>query len=127
MLEHKVRRVGPVYILDLSGRISTTEGMALGPGRAVTLHDIVRSLYEEGARCLVLNLKDVTYVDSSGIGELFGIYTTLKRSDGKLVLLSPNSRVRDVMKLTRLDTVLGISDEESEAVESLIHPKAASG
>lgn len=127
MLEHKVRRIGPVFILDLSGRVSTAEAMAFGPGSGITLRDIVRGLLEQGADRIVVNLKDVSYIDSSGIGEIFGLFTTLQRAEGRMVLLSPNPRVRDVMKLTRLDSVLQITDDEFEAVQSLTHPKAASG
>lgn len=125
MLEHKVRQIGPVFILDLAGRVSTAEAMALGPGSGVTLRGIVRGLVEEGAEKIVINLKDVAYIDSSGIGEIFGLFTSLQGSGGRLVLLSPNPRIRDVMKLTRLDTVLEISDDESGVVQSLSLPTAA--
>lgn len=127
MLEHNVRRIGAVFLLDLSGRISTAEAMAFGPGSGVTLREIVRGLLDQGAEKLVVNLQGVSYIDSSGIGELFGLYTTLRKLGGRLVLLSPNARVREVMKLTRLDSVLEISDDEFQAVQALTHPKAAGG
>ena len=125
MLEHKVRRIGAVFILDLAGRISTAEALAFGPGSGIMLRDIVCGLLDEGAEKLVVNLKDVSYIDSSGVGELFGLFTTLQKAGGQLVLLSPNPRVRDVMKLTRLDTVLDISEDEFDAVQSMARPKAA--
>lgn len=119
MLEHDVRRNGSVYILDLAGRISSTDALASDPSGGVTLHEILVRLLEQGAQHIVVNLKDVSYIDSSGIGVLFGLYTTLKKSGGRLVLLNPNARLRDIMKLTRLDTLIEIGNNEADVVQSL--------
>jgi len=124
MLEHTVRRTGDVTILDLSGRISLGEAVAFGASSATKLSDLIRSLAHEGHTRILLNLKKVTYIDSSGIGDLFGAYTSLRKLNGELKFLSPNKTVRDVLKLTRLDKFIDVKDDEMEAIRSFSKPAA---
>lgn len=125
MLDHKVRREGAVFLVDLSGRISSSDALPAEPGKDVSLREILLRVLDQGARHIVVNLKDVSYIDSSGIGILFGLCTTLQKSGGRLVLLNPNPRLRDVMKLTRLDTLIEIANDESAALRSMGQPKAS--
>ena len=79
---------------------------------------MVRDLLKEGHKNLLFNLRDVAYVDSSGIGELFSSFTTVQNQGGILKLSSPNERVRNVLHLTKLNTVIDVSDDEATAVQS---------
>src|ERR1700747_2098252 len=90
MLEYKSRQQGDVTILDLSGRISVGEALAFGPGSGMILGHIIRELAEKGHNRILLNLKDVKYIDSSGVGDLVRSVTSLRRQGGDLKLLSPS-------------------------------------
>jgi anti-sigma B factor antagonist len=79
MLEYKIRQSGDVTMLDLSGRISVGEALAFGPGSGVVLADVIGELSKKGQRKILLNLKAVKYIDSSGLGELVRNYTSLRR------------------------------------------------
>ena len=127
MLQYKNRQQGDVTILDLSGRISVGEALAFGPGSGVVLGDVVRELAQKGQTRILLNLKDVKYIDSSGIGDLVRSATSLRRQGGDLKLLSPASMVLEVLHITRLDKILEIKDDEVLAVQSFSEPLAATG
>lgn len=127
MLEHKIRRIGPVFIIDLAGRVSMAEAIAFGPGSGNTLREIVRGVLEEGAQKVLINLTEVSYIDSSGIGELFGAYSSLQRQGGQLKLLNPNRAVREVLKLTKMNTILDVRDDEFEAIQAFDKPATAAG
>lgn len=127
MLEYKHRQQGGVTILDLSGRISVGEALAFGPGSGLILGDVTRELAKKGQKRILLNLKDVRYIDSSGIGDLVRSFTSLRREGGDLKLLSPAPMVLEVLRITRLDKVLDIKDDELLAVQSFSEPFAASG
>lgn len=127
MLEYKVRQNGDVTMLDLSGRISLGEALAFGPGSGVVLSDVIGELAKKGQRKILLNLKDVKYIDSSGIGELVRNYTSLRRQGGELKLLNPNPTVREALQLTRLDRILDIKEDEQLAVQSFSNPISAAG
>lgn len=116
MLEHKIRRTGDVTILDLNGRISLTD--ALWSGGGVMLGEVIRELVKKGERKILLNLKDVTYIDSSGIGELTGGLTSVHKQGGELKLLNPSPRVTDLLRITRLDTLFDIREDENSAIQS---------
>lgn len=105
------RRNESVVVLDLKGDIRIGEGN-------IELHNILRSLVEKGEKKILLNLADVSYIDSSGLGELVAGYTTLQKNHGELKLLSLTKRVSELMVITKLLTVFDISDNEKEAVES---------
>src|ERR1700678_986356 len=107
----KVREVGGVTIVDLSGKITLGEG-------GLTLREEVHKLLDEGKKKIVLNLADVNYIDSSGLGELVSSYTSVKNSGGELKLLNLTSRVRDLLVITKLVTVFDVQDDEASAVSS---------
>ena len=127
MLEYKKRQEGDVTILDLSGRISVGEALAFGPGSGLILMDVIRELAKKGQKKILLNLKDVKYIDSSGIGDLVRSVTSLRREGGDLKLLSPARMVLEVLHITRLDKILEINDDESLAVQSFSEPLSATG
>jgi anti-sigma B factor antagonist len=125
MLEHKIRRAGDVTIVDLEGRISLTD--ALWAASGTVLGEVVRGLVKNGERKILLNLDKVTYVDSSGIGELTGALASVQRQGGQLKLSNPSSRVTDLLRITRLDTLFEVMDSEDSAVRSFAAPFAAAG
>jgi len=105
------REVSGVTIVDLSGKITLGEG-------GVTLRDEVRKLVGEGKKKIVLNLAEVNYIDSSGLGELVSAYTAVKNAGGELKLLNLTSKVRDLLVITKLVTVFDVKDDEAAAVSS---------
>ena len=105
------REVGGVTFVDLSGKITLGEG-------GMTLREEVRKLLAEGKKKIVLNLADVNYIDSSGLGELVSAYTAVKNGGGELKLLNLTSKVRDLLVITKLVTVFDVKDDESSAVSS---------
>ena len=107
----KVREVGGVTIVDLSGKITMGDG-------SPTLREEVQKLLAEGKKKIVLNLAEVNYIDSSGLGELVSSYTSVKNSGGELKLLNLTSRVRDLLVITKLVTVFDVKDNEAAAVSS---------
>ena len=108
------REVGPVTIVDLSGKISLGEGSAL-------LRKTIRDLIEDGQTRILLNLGDVNYIDSSGIGELVSGFTTVRNRTGELKLLNLTKKVHDLLQLTKLFTVFEVYSEEGTAVRTTHH------
>ncbi|HEY4813184.1 MAG TPA: STAS domain-containing protein [Chthoniobacterales bacterium] len=107
----KERQAGDVVILDLSGKVTIGEG-------SVQLREQVRSLLEQGKKKILLNLGDVGYVDSSGIGELVSSYTTTNNQGGQLKLLNLTKKIQDLLQITKLLTVFETFDSEQTAVAS---------
>jgi len=105
------RQVGDVTVLDLAGRITLGEGSS-------TLRDALKELVAKGDKKILLNLGDVTYIDSSGIGELVSGFTTVTNQGGSLKLLGLNKRVKDLLQVTKLYTVFEAFEDEAEAVRS---------
>ncbi len=105
------RDAGQSTVLDLSGKITLGEGSAL-------LRKTVRALLDEKRTHIVLNLADVDYIDSSGIGELVSAYTTVKGRGGDLKLLHLTKKVHDLLQLTKLYTVFEVYTEERAALSS---------
>ena len=105
------RQVDGVTIVDCSGRITLGEG-------SVILRDSVRELLGKGNKKILLNLGDVNYIDSSGIGELVSAYTTVKNQGGELKLLNLTKKVHDLLQITKLYTVFDVRDDETTAVKS---------
>ena len=124
-ITYNLRQARGVTVVDLGGRIALGEGVACGSGRDMTLHDFIRNLVKEGHKNLLLNLRDVPYVDSSGIGEFFSSFTTVQNQGGVLKLTNPNERVRNVLRLTKLDTVIDLMEDEATAVQSFLKAGAA--
>ena len=108
------RQVDGVTILDLSGRITLGEG-------SVTLRDAVRDVLTKGSNKILLNLGDVNYIDSSGIGELVSAYTTVRNQGGELKLLNLTRKVHDLLQITKLYTVFDVKDDEASAIASYAH------
>ena len=127
MLEYKIRQSGDVTMLDLSGRISVGEALAFGPGSGVILADVIGKLARKGQRKILLNLKAVKYIDSSGLGELVRNYTSLRRQGGELKLLSPSPTVLEALRITHLDRILDIKEDEQLAVQSFSKPISTAG
>src|SRR3954464_13404454 len=111
MMKTSTRKVDNVTIVDLSGRITLGEG-------SVVLRDNIRDLVAKGNKKILLNLGDVTYIDSSGIGELVSGFTTVANSGGTLKLLSLTKRVKDLLQITKLYTVFDVHEDEAHAVRS---------
>jgi anti-sigma B factor antagonist len=105
------RQVDGITILDLSGRITLGEG-------SVQLRDAVRDLLAKGSKLILLNLADVNYIDSSGIGELVSAYTTVRNQGGELKLLNLTKKVHDLLQITKLYTVFDVKDDEASAIAS---------
>ncbi len=105
------RQVDGVTILDLSGRITLGEG-------SVQLRDAIRDLLAKGQKLILLNLADVNYIDSSGIGELVSAYTTVRNQGGELKLLNLTKKVHDLLQITKLYTVFDVKDDEATAIAS---------
>jgi len=105
------RQVDGVTILDLSGRITLGEG-------SVTLRDAVRDLLAKGSKKILLNLAEISYIDSSGIGELVSAFTSVKNAGGELKLLNLTHKVKDLLQITKLYTVFDVWDDEASAVTS---------
>ncbi len=105
------REIGDVAIVDFSGKITLGEGSA-------TLRQTVKELIGSGHRKILLNLGDVDYIDSSGIGELVGAYTTVRSASGELKLMQLTKRVRDLIQITRLFTVFDVQNDEASAILS---------
>ena len=105
------RGVGDVVVLDLKGKITLGEGDEL-------LKDKVNSLVNQGHKKIVLNLADVPYIDSAGLGEIVRTYTTVSRQGGSLKLLNLTKRITDLLAITKLLTVFETFDAENEAIKS---------
>jgi anti-sigma B factor antagonist len=97
--------------VDLSGRITLAEG-------STVLRDTVRELLGRGQKKILLNLGDVTYIDSSGIGELVSGFTTVANQGGSLKLLNLTKKVHDLLQITKLYTVFEVHNEEAAAIKS---------
>jgi anti-sigma B factor antagonist len=105
------RQVDGVVVLDLSGRITLGEG-------SVTLRDAVHDVLAKGSKHILLNLGNINYIDSSGIGELVSAFTSVKNSGGELKLLNLTRKVHDLLQITKLYTVFDIKDDEASAISS---------
>src|SRR6195952_679773 len=105
----KTRQVDGITIMDLSGRITLGEG-------SVTLRDAVRDVLAKGTKQILLNLAEITYIDSSGIGELVSAFTTVKNAGGELKLLNLTKKVHDLLQITKLYTVFDVKDDEASAI-----------
>lgn len=105
------RRVGDVTVLDMKGRVR------IGGG-TVALHKAIRSLAEEGKTQILLNLTGVSYIDSSGLGELVSSHVTLGNKGGELKLAHLTERLQELLTITKLLTVFDVYDDEPKAIAS---------
>ena len=106
------RQAGDVTVLDMSGKITIGEG-------SVALRTAIRRLLEEGKKRILLNLAGVSYIDSSGIGELVSSYTAIGKDGGQLKLLNLTQKLQDLLTITKLLTVFDVSDSRQQAVQEL--------
>ena len=105
------RKVGDVTVVDVSGRITLGEGSS-------ALRDVLRDLSAQGNKKILLNLSEVSYIDSSGIGELVSGFTSVSNGGGTLKLLGLTKRVKDLLQITKLYTVFDIWDNEASAISA---------
>ena len=110
-MEIHTRRVGDVHVLDINGKITLGEATA-------NIRHTINDLLENGGKKIVLNLTDVNYIDSSGIGELVRTYTTVTREGKELKLLNLTNKIREVLVITKLLTVFQVFESEQAAVAS---------
>ncbi len=108
-MKASTRQMDGVTIVDLSGRITLGEG-------SVVLRDTIRELVGKGSKKILLKLGDVTYIDSSGIGELVSAFTTVRNQGGELKLLNLTKKVHDLLQITKLYTVFDVKDDEATAI-----------
>lgn len=106
-----VRHAGPVAIVDIAGRVTLGEGAGL-------LHTAVRNLVAEGHKHILLNLKNATYIDSAGLGEMVGSYATVTNQGGQIKLVNVQNKISDLLQITKLYTVFPAFNNEDEAVRS---------
>jgi anti-sigma B factor antagonist len=110
-MKASTRNVDQITVVDLSGRITLGEG-------SVVLRDTVRNLVGQGNKKILLNLGDVNYIDSSGIGELVSAFTSVRNQGGELKLLNLTKKVHDLLQITKLYTVFDVKDDEAAAIKS---------
>jgi anti-sigma B factor antagonist len=103
------REVGEIAVIDFSGAITLGDGTA-------TLRRMVRELVQKGHHKILLNLGEVDYIDSAGLGELVSAHATVRKASGDLKLVQPKERVRDLIQITRLHTVFDVQPNEAAAV-----------
>ena len=106
-----IRQVDSVTVVDVSGRITLGEGCA-------QLRELIRDQLTKGNKRVLINLADVTYIDSSGIGELVSAYTAVSNQGGQLKLLNLTKKVHDLLQITKLYTVFDIHNDEAKAIGS---------
>jgi anti-sigma B factor antagonist len=112
------RQVGGVTIVDISGRIVLGEESA-------ALRKLVCDLLDKGQKNILFNLADVNYIDSSGLGNMVGSFTSVRKQGGELKLLHLTNKVQDLLQITRLYTVFDIRDDEATAIKSFGQSAAA--
>src|SRR5277367_3501342 len=114
------RQAGGVTIVDINGRIVLGEESA-------ALRDLVCDLLSKGHKNILFNLAEVNYIDSSGLGNLVGCFTSVRKQQGELKLLNLTNKIQDLLQITRLYTVFEIMDDEAVAVKSFSQSAAANG
>lgn len=107
----KTRRVANVDVIDLSGKITLGENTGI-------LRDEIRSLLAQGQKNILLNMGAVSYVDSAGLGELVGAYTTATNQGGAVKLLNLQTKMKDLLQVTKLHTVFPVFEDEKAAIAS---------
>ena len=110
-LKANSRDIGGVIVIDLDGRITLGDGSAL-------LRDLIRENLDQGRKKLLLNLAAISYLDSTGLGELVSGYRLVKSNGGELKLLNLNKKVTDLLQVTKLYSVFDIHNDEAQAVAS---------
>ncbi|HTK29021.1 MAG TPA: STAS domain-containing protein [Vicinamibacterales bacterium] len=106
------RQVGKVTVIDISGKV------VLGDGGDSQVKEKLLTLAEKGQKKLLVNLAEVTYVDSAGLGAIVHSYTAVTKQGGELKLVNATKRIRDLLAITKLLTVFEIFDSEADALRS---------
>lgn len=107
----ETRTVGDVHVLDCSGKITLGEG-------TMAIRNTVREVLKNGGKKIILNLSDVNYIDSSGIGELVSTFTTVTNQGGQLKLLNLTKKIQELLQITKLLTVFSVYQSEQDAISS---------
>jgi len=110
-MKSTLRQVDSITVVDMSGRITLGEG-------CTQLRELIRDQLGKGQKNLLLNLADVNYIDSSGIGELVSGFTRVSNEGGQLKLLNLTKKVHDLLQITKLYTVFDVHDDEAKAITS---------
>jgi len=110
-LSAKTRQTSGVTVVDLEGRITLGEATGL-------LRDTIKNVLAEGHKDILLNLGQVSYIDSAGLGELVGCSTTVRNAGGRLKLMQLQKKISDLLQITKLHTVFEVIDDEAKAVSS---------
>jgi anti-sigma B factor antagonist len=108
----KIRKPGNVVAFDMSGKLTIGEPV-------LQLREAIKAQINDGAGKFILNLGDVSYIDSSGLGELVSVYTTVRNKGGDVKLLKLTTKTRDLLQMTKLLTVFDSYDEEAKALDAL--------
>lgn len=108
-MKASTRQQQDITIVDLSGQIKLGEGSSV-------LRDTVKDLVGKGRKKILLNLADISYIDSSGVGELVSAFTSVRNQGGELKLLNLTKKVHDILQITKLYTVFDVKDDEAEAL-----------
>ena len=111
------REIGEVTVLDLAGDSAIADG--------TILNQTVRGLTDAGKRLFVLNLQNVRYMDSFGLGQIVSTFLSVRDQKGKIRVVNPNAKIRDLLRYSRVDTVLQVMPSEAEAVQELQKPATA--
>ncbi len=111
-LNVKTRKLDTAVVVDMSGRLTIGEPVLL-------LRETIRVLVSDGIRNFVLNLGEVTYIDSSGLGELVSLFTTVRNKQGDVKLLNLTAKAKDLLQMTKLLTVFDVYDDENKALAAL--------
>src|SRR5215470_1320663 len=111
-LNVKTRKIDNIVVVDMSGRLTIGEPVLL-------LRETLRVQVNDGVRLIILNLADVSYIDSSGLGELVSAYTTVRNKAGDVKLLNLTAKAKDLLQMTKLLTVFDVYDNEAKAVTAL--------
>ncbi|MGI9101269.1 MAG: anti-sigma factor antagonist [Terriglobales bacterium] len=117
-MSYVIRQVGDVTVLDLGGRISLGEAPASGAAGDALLHEVVRNTAKTGSRKILLNLREVTYIDSSGLGELVSCNTSIYNQGGDMKVCNTSPRVNDLLVITSLHAVLDVYADEEAALRA---------
>ena len=107
------RRVGNVVVLDIGGQLTLADG-------SVRLKDKINSVLQEGSHNILLNLGDVSHIDSGGLGQLVSSFTSAKRENGSLKLFNVGKRSKDLLAMTKLLMVFDTYDTEQQAADSFV-------
>lgn len=106
------RQVGDITVIDAAGRITLGEGSS-------TFRDTIKEMVNAGQKKILLNLAEVSYIDSSGIGELVSGFTTVSNAGGSLKLVNLTKRIHDLLQITKLYTIFEVFDDEAKGLASM--------